>query len=283
MCFSANMSLSLGLVGLAAASVTFLDKDERFWVRTARAYAIFHFSLMEFIQFFAYPVADQCGYGTNLLLSELSTYHISLQAFAIMPALATYSTDSTALKKATVIGAGLSSLLLFFSCYFLCAAEYQIVSPKISAVNAESNHAHFYFLLCCILPKEWQLLSLNPNFIGNMVSCLFMGTYHIGYHISSAFGTLVTHGSLFALALSGYVWKNNKKIATYHFFMAIMTLFVPQWFFHVTTGEAAAMYCFYSIPITASFMPYFKTFFQGQAEDEDQDEDRDNPPVGSLS
>ena len=249
MCFSANMSLSLGLVGLAAASVTFLDKDERFWVRTARAYAIFHFSLMEFIQFFAYPVADQCGYGTNLLLSELSTYHISLQAFAIMPALATYSTDSTALKKATVIGAGLSSLFLFFS----------------------------------FLPKEWQLLSLNPNFIGNMVSCLFMGTYHIGYHISSAFGTLVTHGSLFALALSGYVWKNNKKIATYHFFMAIMTLFVPQWFFHVTTGEAAAMYCFYSIPITASFMPYFKTFFQGQAEDEDQDEDRDNPPVGSLS
>ena len=72
MCFSANMSLGLGLVGFAASGVTFLDKKETLWVRSARAYAIFHFSLMELIQYFAYPVADQCGYGTNFFLSELS-------------------------------------------------------------------------------------------------------------------------------------------------------------------------------------------------------------------
>lgn len=230
MCFSANMSLSLGLVGLAASTVTYLDKDETFWVRVARAYAIFHFSLMELIQYFAYPVADQCGYGTNLLLSELSTYHICLQAFAIMPALATYSSDPKALKKATVIGATLSSL----------------------------------FVICSFLPKEWQLFGIQPNFIGNLVACLYMGIYHIGYSISSAFGLFVTHGSLFALALSGFVWKDNKRIASYHCFMAVMTLFMPQWIFGVSTGEAAAMYCFYSIPITASFMPYFKNFFTPQ-------------------
>ncbi len=86
MCFSANMSLGLGLVGLVASSVTYLDKSEPLWVRVARSYAIFHFSLMEFIQYFAYPVVDQCGYGTNMFLSEISTYNISLQALAIMPA-----------------------------------------------------------------------------------------------------------------------------------------------------------------------------------------------------
>lgn len=230
MCFSANMSLSLGLVGLAASTVTYLDKDEAFWVRVARAYAIFHFSLMELIQYFAYPVADQCGYGTNLLLSELSTYHIALQSFAIMPALATYSSDPKALKKATMIGATLSGLFLIFS----------------------------------FLPKEWQLFGINPNFIGDKVACLFMGIYHIGYAIPSAFGLIVTHGSLFALALSGFVWKNNWKIGSYHCVMAVMTLLMPQWVFGVTTGEAAAMYCFYSIPITASFMPYFKTIFTAQ-------------------
>ncbi|MBL6986211.1 MAG: hypothetical protein ISR72_04035 [Methylobacter sp.] len=230
MCFSADMSLGLGLAGLAASTVTFLDKAEPFWVRVARAYAIFHFSLMEFIQFFAYPVADQCGYGTNQFLSELSVYHISLQAFAIMPALATYSSDKTALKKATMIGVILSSSFLMFS----------------------------------FLPKEWQLLEVAPNFIGNMISCLFMGKYHIGYHISSAYGLLVTWGSFFALGLSGFVWKNNRRIASYHFGMAIMTLFMPQWVFGVSTGEAAAMYCFYSIPITVSFMPYFKRFFTAQ-------------------
>lgn len=230
MCFSANMSFGLGVIGLAASSVTYLDKTETFWVRVARAYAILHFSMMEFIQYFGYPVADQCGYGTNYFLSELSTYHICLQALAIMPALATYSTDKTALKRATTIGATLSSL----------------------------------FLLCSFLPKELQLFEIAPNFIGNMVSCLYMGVYHIGYAISSAYGLFVTHGSLFALALSGYLWQNNRKMASYHFFMAIMTLFMPQWILGVSTGEAAAIYCFYSIPITGSFMPYFKKFFTAQ-------------------
>jgi len=230
MCFSANMSLGLGVIGLTAASITYLDNTETFWVRAARSYAIFHFSLMEFIQYFAYPVADQCGYGSNYFLSELSTYHIALQAFAIMPALATYSSDKTALKQATIFGGSLSTL----------------------------------FLICTALPKELQLFDGAPNFIGNMISCLFMGTYHIGYRISSAFGAFVTHGSLFALALSGFVWKNNWRISSYHLFMALMTLFMPQWLFNVSTGEAAAIYCFYSIPITVSFMPYFKNYFSAE-------------------
>lgn len=232
------MSLGLGVAGFVASSITFLDKEEDIWVRLARSYAIFHFSLMEFIQYFAYPVADQCGYGTNLFLSELSTYHISLQAFAIMPALATYSSDRAALKKATVLGVTLSSI----------------------------------FLVCSFLPKEWQLFGIETNFIGNMISCLFMGTYHIGYSITSAFGLVVTHGSLFALALSGFLWKNNRKISSYHFFMAIMTLFMPQWLFGVSTGEAAAIYCFYSIPITASFMPYFKKLFMPPQSQKSQNE-----------
>ncbi len=230
MCFSANMSLGLGLVGLAASGVTFLDKNEPLWVRSARAYAILHFSLMEFIQYFAYPVADQCGFGINLFLSELSTYHISLQALAIMPALATYSSDKTALKKATILGVMLSSSFLVFS----------------------------------FLPQQWQLPFVAPNFIGDMVACLFMGKYHIGYSITSAFGMLVTHGSFFALAISAFVWKDNRRIGYYHFLMAIMTLFMPQWIFGVSTGEAAAMYCFYSIPITCSFMPYFKNYFMAK-------------------
>lgn len=238
MCFSANMSLGLGVVGLVASTVTVMDKSEPLWVRIARAYAIFHFSLMELIQYYAYPVADQCGYGTNLFLSELSTYHISLQALAIMPALATYSTDKDALKKATILGVILSGSFFIFS----------------------------------FLPKEWQIPGIEPNFIGNMVSCLFMGEYHIGYHITSAFGLLVTHGSFFGLALSGFVWKNNWRIASYHFAMAIMTLFMPQWIFGVSTGEAAAMYCFYSIPITASFMPYFKKFFMARAKPIEENE-----------
>ncbi len=239
MCFSANMSLGLGVAGFVASGITFLDKKESFWVRFARAYAIFHFSIMELIQYFGYPVANQCGYGTNLFLSELSTYHISLQALAIMPALASYSSDPRALKRATLLGAGLSG-------------------P---------------FLILNFLPKEIQVFAIEPNFIGNMISCLYSGTYHIAYSIGSALGLLVTHGSLFALAVSGFLWKNNYRIASYHFVMAILTLFVPQWVFGVSTGEAAAIYCFYSIPITISFIPVFKKFFTAQVDDDDQTDD----------
>lgn len=230
MCFSANMSLGMGMIGVAASAITYLDKNESFWVRVARAYPIFHFSLMEFIQYFAYPVADQCGYGTNLLLSQLSTYHISLQAIAIMPALASYSSDPNAMKKAAYLGSAMSAV----------------------------------FLICDFLPAEWQFYEHKAEFIGNLVSCLYMGIYHISYSVRSAFGMLATQGLFFALALSAFVWKDNKKIGTYHFVMAMFTLYVPQWFFKVTVGEAAAMYCFYSIPITVSFMPYFKNFFSAQ-------------------
>lgn len=246
MCFSATMSLGLGVVGFAASAVTFLDKEDVFWVRFARAYAIFHFSLMELIQYFAYPVADQCGYGTNYFLSELSTYHICLQALAIMPALATYSSDKTALKKATLLGVSLSGSFLLFS--FL-PKELQLFN-SLTIFN--------------LLPTEIQQAANKPNFIGDMIACLRSGKYHIAYNISSAFGSIVTHGSLFGLAFSGFIWKDNKRMASYHFIMAIFTLFVPQWVFDVTTGEAAAIYCFYSIPITLSFMPIFKKFFMAQ-------------------
>jgi len=228
MCFSADMSLGLGVAGFVAAGVTFCDRGERFWVRLARAYAIFHFSLMELIQYFAYPVANQCGYGTNQLLGELSAYHIALQAFAIMPALATYSSDPRALRRATLAAGTMSALFLLF-------------------------HQ---------LPNTWQLFDIQPNFIGQMTSCLLLGKFHIAYAISSAYGLVVTHGSLFALAFSAFLWRDNWKIGSYHLGMCLATLFLPQWLLGVSTGEAAAIYCFYSIPITASFMPFWKDFFR---------------------
>ncbi len=231
MCFSADMSLGLGVIGVTASAITFMDKSEEFWVRVARAYPILHFALMEFIQYFAYPVADQCGYGTNQLLSELSTYHICLQALAIMPALATYSSDKTALKKAFVTGALLSGTFIIFS----------------------------------FLPQHWQLFSKQATFIGDLIPCMFMGKYHIGYHIATAFGFIVTFGSYFGLALSGFVWKDNWRIGSYHFVMSLFTLYFPQWFWGVSTGEAAAIYCLFSIPITVSFMPYFKQYFSASA------------------
>ena len=185
MCFSADMSLGLGVIGFAASGVTFLDKTETFWVRFARAYAIFHFSLMEFIQYFAYPVADQCGYGTNYFLSELSTYHIAFQALAIMPALATYSSDKSALKKATLFGATLSFLFLIcsFSAQYLATFRsytqfyrqygflfvYGNLSYRLSHIECVRNLCYPRLTLCTGIKR----LSLERQLENFQLSCIY--------------------------------------------------------------------------------------------------------------
>jgi hypothetical protein len=244
MCFSANISLGFGLAGLAAAAVTYQDKTESIWVRIARAYPLFHFSLMEFIQYFAYPVLDQCGFGTNLFLSEVSTYHISLQALAIMPAIASYSSDPNAVKKATLLGCFLSGT--FLTCNFL-PADLQ-------------------------LPYDWLPPYFGPNFIGQQIACIRTGIYHLAYAIPSSYGMVIIYGSLFALMWSGFVWKNNWRMASYHCLMGFLFLYAPQWLFGVQTGEASAMYCFYSIPIAISFLPRFKYIFSANKDSWDADD-----------
>ena len=77
MCFSQNMSLSVGIFGILS-SIYFLK------LNIYAAIGIFYFSLMEIIQYFQYKVIDQCDNKYNKLLTKIGYIHICFQPLFIM-------------------------------------------------------------------------------------------------------------------------------------------------------------------------------------------------------
>ena len=72
MCFSKNMSLTIGLVGLLLGY--YFSKKNKY-----AAVGIAYFSLMEILQYFQYKVIDQCNNKNNKLLTNLGYLHICFQ------------------------------------------------------------------------------------------------------------------------------------------------------------------------------------------------------------
>lgn len=74
MCFSGNISLTIGLTGIFAA-IYFFDKN------IYASIGIFYFSLMEILQFFQYKVINECNNKYNKFLTNLGYIHICFQPF----------------------------------------------------------------------------------------------------------------------------------------------------------------------------------------------------------
>ena len=72
MCFSENISLAIGIFGLAS-SVFFYHKN------VYASIGIGYFALMEIIQFFQYKVINQCDNKKNQFLTTLGYLHICFQ------------------------------------------------------------------------------------------------------------------------------------------------------------------------------------------------------------
>ena len=76
MCFSANMSLALGLIGIAM-SIHLYKKN------IYASIGIGYFALMEIIQYFQYQVINQCNSSYNKFLTILGYLHICFQPLFI--------------------------------------------------------------------------------------------------------------------------------------------------------------------------------------------------------
>uniref|UniRef100_A0A6C0ETA9 Uncharacterized protein n=1 Tax=viral metagenome TaxID=1070528 RepID=A0A6C0ETA9_9ZZZZ len=72
MCFSANISLSFGIIGVLS-SLYFYKKN------IYASIGIFYFALMEILQFFQYKVINQCNNDYNKFLTNLGYIHICFQ------------------------------------------------------------------------------------------------------------------------------------------------------------------------------------------------------------
>tara|TARA_Y100000389_G_scaffold13821_1_gene12273 strand:- start:8154 stop:8870 length:717 start_codon:yes stop_codon:yes gene_type:complete len=73
MCFTQNISFSIGIIGILAAFILFNNK---FYYASI---ATFYFSLMEIIQGFQYFVINQCKNNINKLLTYIGYIHICFQ------------------------------------------------------------------------------------------------------------------------------------------------------------------------------------------------------------
>ena len=76
MCFSENISLTIGLIGILS-SVYFYNKS------IYASIGIGYFALMEIIQFFQYKVINQCKNDYNKFLTVIGYIHICFQPFFI--------------------------------------------------------------------------------------------------------------------------------------------------------------------------------------------------------
>lgn len=73
MCFSQNISLLIGVIGILASLYFYNNKN------TYAAIGIGYFALMEILQYFQYMVIDQCDNEYNKLLTNIGYIHICFQ------------------------------------------------------------------------------------------------------------------------------------------------------------------------------------------------------------
>ncbi len=137
MCFSENMSLIIGLSGLASG-VYFAQKN------SYAAIGIAYFSLMEIIQYFQYKVIDQCNNKWNKFLTQLGYLHICFQPlfFNIWLSAFTKKPNFFILKLCFYAGLLLASRLFFVKEDELCDTNNEpLCGPLTCAFSGEKHVA----------------------------------------------------------------------------------------------------------------------------------------------
>jgi hypothetical protein len=112
MCFTENMSLSVGILGILSSIYFYIYKKNVY-----ASLGIGYFSLMEILQFFQYKVVDQCDNPINKLLTIIGYLHICFQPLFANIWLFTFTTQPNFifLYMAFFAGLLLASRLLVFS------------------------------------------------------------------------------------------------------------------------------------------------------------------------
>ena len=158
MCFSENMSLAIGTIGILS-SVYFYNKN------IYASIGIGYFALMEIIQFFQYRVLNQCNNNYNKFLTILGYIHICFQplfvniwlfAFTIKP-------NFIFLYMSFFAGLLLASRLFFVKDNELCDSNNEPLCGKQTC--AISGEKHIAWNIRLRAPgKYWFTPSIGLHF-----------------------------------------------------------------------------------------------------------------------
>jgi len=118
MCFSKDMSLIIGMIGLLSSS--YFYKKNKY-----ASIGIGYFALMEILQYFQYQVINQCNNKKNIFLTNLGYIHICFQPlfFNIWLFAFTKQPNFIFLYMSFVAGLLLASRLFLLTDKYLCDAN----------------------------------------------------------------------------------------------------------------------------------------------------------------
>lgn len=168
MCFSENISLSIGLTGLISGAY-FFNKN---------AYAgigIFYFGLMEIIQFFQYKFINKCDNKYNKFLTIIGYIHICFQPlfFNIWLFAFVDKPNFTYLYMSFFAGLLLMSRLFFVTDENLCDNRHEPLCGKTTC--SYSGNMHIAWNLRLRAPgKHWFTPSIGLHFFMWVIPALTM-------------------------------------------------------------------------------------------------------------
>ena len=160
MCFTENMSLTVGILGILSSFYFYSYKKNIY-----ASLGIGYFSLMEILQFFQYKVVDQCNNPLNKLLTIIGYLHICFQPLFANIWLFAFTTyhNFIFLYMAFFAGLLLASRLLIFSEEDLCDGRNEPLCGKQTCVYSGNRHLAWNVRLRAA-GKYWFTPSIGLHF-----------------------------------------------------------------------------------------------------------------------
>jgi hypothetical protein len=136
MCFTKNISFTIGLIGILAGVYFYTNKHYY------AAIGIGYFSLMEIIQYFQYQVIDQCDNKYNKILTYIGYLHICFQPLFFNIWLFEFikKPNFTIIYMSFIAGILLLSRILFVSNNELCDTNNEPLCGKITCSFSGEKH-----------------------------------------------------------------------------------------------------------------------------------------------
>jgi len=218
MCWSANISLSMGMFGLLSAYIAYY-KIEKLW-----AFNIFFFAIMQFIHWIGYLVINDCDNSINKSMAYANYLHVCFQPFVW-----TLGFYGLFKKFKTITPQQLKNYWFVIQLSLLVSIN---CAMRIFSIN---------------LSKNIQYSTVDKSIEGCTYcgkTCSFSGKKHIGFslplRISPEYLTTNHFYHCLFLFLPLLFFNNTTRIVAVFTFITAM---IPSIIYNVEATESAALWC----------------------------------------
>jgi hypothetical protein len=218
MCWSKNVSLYMGLVGIVASYVAYF-KIEKLW-----AFNIFFFAIMQFIHWLGYLVINDCKNPLNKAMSYANYLHVCFQPFVW-----------------TLGFYGLFSKFKIITPQQLKNYWFVIQLSFLASLNCASR------IFSIKMSKDFMFPTINKKHHGCAYcgkTCSFSGKEHIGFSLPLRIAPeylTTNHFYHFMFLFLPLLFFNG--ITRLIAFVTFITAMIPGFIYKTEATESAALWC----------------------------------------